>query len=429
MLFLIGMLWFVYVVLSVTSEEAAAENLDYIPENASVVYRVDGRTFLKQALVAMTLHEDEDLSEMIRDLSKDASTGNLKPLGISFESEIAYFEVTENAKTITGFLFNLNNPRVFKKNIRYFVGKDVAISCQHNVGLLLVGDAEFISKKDLQKKADRYLSQKSKFAQRYKINSRNSVFTVWNRSKDGTKTTFTATIDGQRINFSGELKLNNRMVTREKVLKPDGLHFSTTVVPRFVSEALRSSLKLDSTDIPDVRSLSVNYYGIKIISDPEFFAAPKMAAFINFQGTVNVDTLFKNFDLEPVNQKTARRVLNIYGEKYAVVQTEKNSFGIFSLDSEKQQNNTAFSNDVFHISGEPKYLFNIQGDGLIKQLLNLSPSVQASRKLVTQIRKMDLKAMPGSDDLYTVEGYIELKQGEIPMNALFKFLIQSELLQ
>lgn len=432
MLFLLGMLWFVYAVLSITSEEAASENLDYIPENATLVYRIDGRTFLKQALTTMLLHEDQDLSEMIRELSKNATSDNLKPLGISFESEIAYFQVNEDSSVLTGFLFNLNNPRVFKKNIRDFVSDNVAISCQHNVGLILVGDPSLISQKRLQSKADGYLGRKSNFATRNKINSENSVFTVWNKSTDGTNTTFSATVNGQQFNFTGELKLRNKMVTQDNVLAPDGIHISTAIVPSFVSGFIRSTLKVNSSEMPDISSISMNYYGMKFISDPEFFMAPEINMWINFTDTVSLDSVFKNFNLGPPQPKLAFRILEVYGESYIVQKKGKSSIGIFSgsqLDKHSKTLETDFSYQAFRITGDPKYLFHIEGDGLIKQLLNLSPSIQASRKLVAQIKELDITAKPYKNDTYKIEGYIELKKGEFPLNALFKFLIQSKLLQ
>lgn len=404
--------------------EGRTDNLDYIPENSTSVYRINGRKFLKESVATMIFNEDEDLMRMIRNVSGNGTSDKLKPLGISFESDIVHFEMKDGYNYFYGYLFNLNSPSTFEANIRGFIGDDVAISVNESVGLILVS-ASNLPKDKLQEQANAILKEKSNFAKENKIYDKESVFSVWNKNPLGLTTNLSGKIEGQKLLFSGDIKFDSPLPKMKYNVEPKGLHLSNVFIPKVANFYIRSMFELRKEDLPDIKGLSINYYGSKFVTAPEFFIAPDIEAYVEFSGPLALDSLYSRLDGTPVSGNQNMMKIDLFGENYFVTKKDFNSLVISK--SKKAVKLIPFKNAIV-VSGAPEKLFNIDGDSFVKRMISMNPVVSAAQQFTSEISNFELK-LNEEKERYEIEGHVKLKGGEYPMNTLFKFLLQSKLLE
>lgn len=427
MLLLVGMLWFAYSIVTFTLKESTNDNLDYIPENAIEVSRIDGQIFFKKTLKTLILHQDDDLSEMLREIKKNRTSTGIKPLGILFNSEIIQFKVTRSSKILTGYLFNLNSPHYFKRNIRNYFGENAAVSTNENVGLVMLQGKSNLTKSKLQSIAKNLLSKKSSFSKKNPISKSQSVLTFWNKSKQGSTISLSASINRERLEISGDIFDKSVVSEKHTWLEPDGLHFSSMIIPDSWNEYVKKSFNDIGVSLPKITSISMNYFGCTLISEPTILIAPKADIVLTFDAPVEIDSLFKGFGLSSEGAPKNFKKLNIYGEKYLVGATAPNQLMIYHSRMDKIQYKS--TSNALQFIGSPKYLFKIEGDNFIKRLMGMSPSVVAAQELVSQVSSIEITGKISRKKAVTIDGKVQFREGQFPLNALFKFLLRSKIFE
>ena len=85
---------------------------------------------------------------------------------------------------------------------------------------------------------------------------------------------------------------------------------------------------------------------------------------------------------------------------------------------------------VFELSGNPMYLTELQGNGMMRKLAELVSLFAASKKLSNSIEDINLvvnRAKKG--DSYELTGRIEFENDKSAQLALIEFLLESKLLR
>ncbi len=424
MLLLVGMLWFAYSIITFTLKEASNENRDYIPKNAFSVSRIDGQVFFKKTLKTLILHQDTDLSAMLREIKQNSTSTGMEPLGISFDSEIIQFKIDHKTEILTGYLLNLRSPHYFKRNIRNFIGPDAAISTNGNIGLILLQSEGNLKKSKLQAIANDILSKKSTFSNNNPTPNPSSILTLWNKSKQGQIFSLGASIDKESLQISGSITDNAIHIQKYHWLKPEGLHISSAVIPDSWNEYIQKSFGEVGVELPKIASISMNYFGCTFISDPVFLIAPMADISLTFEATILIDSLFKAFELSTVGAPKDFKKLNVYGENYLVSSPAPNQLKIYhsSLDKIRYEQ----TSNALQAKGSPKYIFTIEGDGFIKRLMGLSPTMSASQAIVSQVSLIDISGEISKNGSVVIDGKVQFKKGSFPLNEIFKFLIRSK---
>lgn len=427
LLFLIGMLWLVYGLLTLTLVEPENHNADYIPNEATRVYRVDGNTFTRKTLTTLLLHEDEELSDLMRDLIPESSDGTLKPLGISFTSDLIQFEIKKGNDILSGILFNLNSPHYFKKNMPLYLEDDVAIATNENVGLLLTQNGTRLSKRELHTKAQSMLQHKTTFAKKHTLKATESIVSAWNKTEDGNTMSLALNLKEQKLQLTGAFTTTNQLHYMSRTLVPRGFHVTSHYIPDFANDSLQKYAAQIGIHLPKIQGISINYFGTKLITEPTLIAAPKADVYLEFDEDFDLKKslpipfllLLKKTDAENVLK------LELNGQSYWIDQRTPRSLLISWNRNPKMEK--IKNSPVLLIDGAPKFLFELEGDGLVKRLIEMSPMMSSSKSAARGIAMVHLSVAQKSTSNFKVDGVVTFGANEWPINTFFKFLIRSKL--
>ncbi len=426
LLFLIGMFWFVFNLLTLTLVDGKNDNNDYIPDEATTVYHIDGTRFTRQTLNTLLLHEDKELSSLIQDLLPESSDGKLKPLGISFSSDLIQFEIAEKEGRYSGILFNLSSPHFFKKNMALYLGEEVAIAANDRVGLLLTQNGLNLSKHALQVKAESMLRKKTNFAKKHPIKLPGVLLSAWNRSESCKDGLLQLELKGQELHFKGALDVYRSAPPMLEQLEPNGFHLTSGYLPDFINDSLQKYVSELGITLPEITGVSINYLGTKIISDPILVILPKADIYLEFAANIELDSLLLQEFVAPrkATDPENLRILDIYGVSYWVRQQSPRSLIISSSPHPKMQKGR---HAAFLIEGAPKFLFELEGDGLVKRVVEMAPIMSSSRNAANGISTVNIRISKDRNNVYLVDGLVQFKPNEWPINTFFKFLIRSKL--
>lgn len=422
-LFLVGMLWFVYAILTLTLEAHPNNNLNYIPDDAITVYRVDGRTLAKEFIASALIHQDEDLESLLFNALPETPDGKMKPLGISFDSDILRFETIRKKDTLSGWLFNLYSAHLFKKNVPEYIDENTVIAANDGVAIVLSG-ATVRNTQQWKDYALQLVSTKTKFAEKH-LNEREGFASSWQRTTNGNSGFFAVNIEEHAIQLSGNLKLSGVATSQAFDLKPDGFHIESRYVPAEWNDFLSEYLTSIGLELPKINGFSLNYFGTLIVSEPEFNALPKANMQIAFDEPISLDSLFKGKFAYTKGPKTRFRLIQLYDQTYYVA--AKGNLLEMYIDPPKSTEKSGTA--LIRISGKPLHLMTVEGDALIRRLMNLSPLMNATRLFTSSIQDVNIEVKKNTGNSYTLEGTVQLDEDEWPANAITKYLLRSQLFQ
>lgn len=427
LVFLAGTLWLVYLILVFSFEENTNKNTQYIPENATSVYRLDGRVLTRELLASLLISEDDDLRKMAQSKIPTTKEGKLKPVGISFDSDIILFRLEDGKSRFTGMLFNLWDDRTFKRNIPKLVGDNGAIASTENVGLLLLQLEGDMTQKQLSEKAAKMLSKETSFLKNHPAPENKSLISVWYQEGNSSISDVGISVQDNQLIISGAFETSTDLNAKNLAQYTGGFHIHTQWFPEIWSSLLQDALKERGIEIPSIRQLSINYFGTTIVTEPSVMPLPILTASIEFKDVVSVDSLFGSFPLISNDTISGMRIYDVLTKKYEITQIDSHTISIASTDGLKLTKKSVGS--IAEISGSPDYLLNIDGDKFISRVLVLSNEYRAVSSLINEITSIDIKMTPSKNNTYRIRGTIALNDDKWPLNELLKFLIRSKLLQ
>ncbi len=424
---LFGAMWIVHAVLVFSFEASENNNSAYIPENATSVYRLDGKVLTRELLASLLISEDKDLQELTQDKIPTTSEGKLKPTGISFDSDIILFRLEENGTQFSGMLFNLWDKRVFNRNLPKYLDENGAIASTDDVGLVLMQLEGDLSNDQLKERANKMLSKQTSFLRQHPIPEGNSLISLWYQEGNSAVTDIGVSFQDNQLLFNGEFESENGLNYKNLAKYKGGFHIHSKWFPEFLNVRIQEGLQTLGIEIPAIKQFSLNYFGATIVTEPSIAGLPYMAGAFEFEEAVVVDSIFKDFELISKDQTTNESVYNILSMKYAITQQNATTIAIKSLEGTKLSN--ASYSSAAEISGSPRHLLKVEGDPFIRGILVFTNEFKSVSAFINEIQKLNIKMTPISGNKYRIKGKIALNEDKWPLNELLKFLIRSNLIQ
>jgi hypothetical protein len=414
-----------YYLLTFSFQASSNTNTEYIPENATSVYRLDGRVLSRELLASLLISEDEDLRKMTQSKIPTTSDGEVKPVGISFDSDIIFFRLTEHGNAMTGFLFNLWDHKKFRRNMPKYIGTSGAIAATDDVGIVLLEWEGRLNQVQLKERAKKLLEKETNFARKYPAPSSDAIVSVWYKEKDTQISDVALTLQANEIVLSGTIQANHSIKNKSLNLYEGGFHIHTAWFPEVWNSVLQNELIEIGVELPSIRQFSVNYFGTHIVAEPNVAALPIMAGEVEFNTPVYLDSLMPNFPYTVQDSASGFRTYDIYSRQYQISQINRSTISFRSnatMNLKKKQ-----MPSVAELSGSPKHLLKLEGDDFIRRILSLSNEYRATNAFVREVEHIDIKLLPSGGHQYTLKGKISLKDETWPLNELIKFLIRSKL--
>ena len=125
---LLPALWFLFTTSRYLIQEIPSCNDDYIPENALIVARIDGKMISENTLFSVLMEsKDEEISQLMQDFlnSRGADDQKLKDPGIHLLSDLFYVQIPVKDEKVNCILVNLTSKDKF---LDHFPSKDPRFS-------------------------------------------------------------------------------------------------------------------------------------------------------------------------------------------------------------------------------------------------------------------------------------------------------------
>jgi hypothetical protein len=382
-LFTVGSLSIAYYFLS---SKANHENLNYIPENAIVKVRINGKSLAGKTIKNICFEKPESkLLTQLDTLIHQTLRADLKNTGIDYLSEICAF-ITENDGKYNYFLvLNVDDKNEFNAYFSNSTNVNFKTNQDGTVGIIELGfdDFEKDNLNEFLKKKSTFKFKESDFtnditidAKGFDLLSKNGFFKI-NCNFYGDKIVIDGTIQNAFNSFNNKFSLIK-----------NGLHISVNE-----KNTLQNVSKLIQTfnpAFPELNHFEINYRGVSLTEGGNpYYAEPNFDLLIGFKNNIQKDSLlnfvnnYKDFGFSYSNNKLSmgKSVYNLKVLKDRYLFISKNSRAVTQKSGD----------DIFEINGSPELLTKIKAPEYITSFFEMMSPYAASKSYLTSIKNINLK--------------------------------------
>lgn len=402
-----------------------ASHLTFLPKEATTVLHIEGKQLLELAAKDIFFHSrDEELITLFFDeLEATRGTDDQKNPGIQLNADILFFELPIDTIVYIGALFHIENKTAFDLHIASYLKENQTVYRSGSTGLFLSlpgrKDLPLYEREKLHTLCKSLLNKEDHHPVLSRIQhvKSTSPLTFWKQNPISRKeeTFLQLSLNERSVTFKGMVE--NEKTTRPSFpsLVPKGFHVSMGQIPVFFNDSLQSLL---NDTIPDLRSLSINYFGSEIITEPIVTPFPEGEMIVQFTEPFSKDRLLELLlgkEQMKKGSQTFFEVKPIYAK-----QLDEHSvyIGTTPFSPEKIiQNNLPFS-----VSGDTKALTKVEGKGLVMQFINIVPAYTASKEFSSRIEVLEITTKWANKG-YELQGTLTFKEPYSPINEVLRWLI------
>ena len=441
-IFLLSISWGLLILAKTLLKTNENNNLHYLPENVSFAVRLDGRELAEKTLFSVFIEsKDEEILEMIQTLLKEktAEDSEFSNLGIDYLSDILLFRMNIENRTVSGILFNVSNPGLFKKGLE---DGPAAYACVQDVGIVLFDDATHpIGKDRMMTYADQMLRKPTETIEKLEIVHHQSgtffeIFSNGSLFNDNGKierSDIHFGLDNRMLFINGKLLLNpdrsDKITYLRKTLKPNGFHMSGTQLPVSLNDSLKKWLAPYNVNLPEIQTLSLNLRGTKIINHSSgFFVIPQMELYIKTSQSFDIEKLLCDKKLKAYfDYEKDSNCIRFQDERLYYHQVSSTEFYIGVTPNPIWKKHTG--KELLIVNGNLKPLMKIEGGGLMTSFLEMIPEYRASKQLSDHIDRFELTMRRSGNKHALLQGKMVFGDDYHPMNEIIKFLLTGEFVQ
>lgn len=448
-LFFLVTIWTLFLFGRFFAVDKPIENLTHLPENAIFAMRLDGSAALKSTLFSVLLEaNDPEVIKVINEQinKKWKRKGVSKNLGIDFLSDIVVYVFPFEGEQMLGMSYNLTRPDLMRKNALRALDSDQCYSINENIGVVLT----YLGKKkfDFEKKARAIkMAQKiaftpikgdlaGKIAQKEttKLVQVTSRGMLYGSSTLFTRTDVDLTLNEHSMVLTGQLIKNydvkDIFLNKNYTLIPSGMHFYTTLIPKSVQDSLHAILKSKRLVLPEIEAIAVNYRGMHI-NNPNgvLFQSPDIDMVLNFKDSVDFIAALKksNFLKELHFMFKSESVITNGIKDFYITKIDPQTYLFSSEKNAKTKMNP--QNCLLKLDGNLTNFTNITGNKWFMTFLNGLPIYFNSKSFFSKTKNISVTVTNTDAKKATLEGRLDFKEEYSPMNEIFKYAVQSNIIR
>jgi len=419
-LLILGVLWSVFFVGKMILQKAENNNLNFIPKNSLWYAQIDLQKLIKNEVETLIFSDnDKEILLLLEELieNKDSTLKSIQQNGIQINSIVLAFGLNDG---ITGILFNLTSSQKFNASFSTRPSRRIACKTKDNVGVLLFSKDTNTSTKELKKKANDFFNgnfleiQKSKHLIAINLLKKIKKNTAIEEGE------FTIDINKNQLLIDSQFESSIESNTMPS-LHPENLHIDWQQIPSFISDSLR--LWTHST-IPDLKSISINYTGSDLVTEPLMKLAPIVNTVLQLNDSLDFNSFLGRIEMDQLIESHTSESFIYAGTSYFYKQTNYHTIyvGRDKFDPDKLTTEDA----LLSISGSPESITNIVGKSLARKLLGILPLYKASDKLSHSVENIDVELIQNQNGKYTLHSIIQFKESKYATNELLKFILAIE---
>lgn len=414
-LVVLSVFWLFYFVLQFIYGTPENNNLNYIPNNASLVIAFDGDLALKSVLSDFISAQDESLLGNMND-SRDELKQNS---GIDVLSDFILVKFNKDGIEITGLLVNLASEKDFKSN---FKGRIIASNA--SVGLLILNENKDekiklgqIANSVLKKENTIY---KNKLASKRKSES---LISIWTKTESSKKWSCAdLSMNGSIIKISGTVANFKSTKNSLSQLATNNACFHGSIngiVPDALSDSIVKFLKIEGNRL---LGISANYRSLKIEQEKSFEIVPDADFVFNFSKPIELNSLLKSAKENEIIVDLTSHQFSFGSKQFFYNQLSDNSFYIGRTPAADIQLEN--SSAILCLHGSPTYLSKIEGSSLMLRLMNIFPAYRMGNGLTKSIKSIDIDVESTATEVLKINGSIQFQKGKYASIELIRSLLE-----
>lgn len=437
-LLLVSFLWILFFIVRFAYEESDKTNLNYIPKNAIIALKIDGKELIKSSFSSILFEsQDENTIRKIREFIQTQDFENKKYDGLNILSQIVVFSAPLKNGDVLGFSLNLEDPDAFKSVIGESKNKNQFVEVIDNVGFILIAlNESSISNADLSTYFTKHIKNNSQRKSNFS-KTNNSAIQVYTKGKlFGESSCFNSSqINLQMLKSGFELngdftiaKSTTENIPSKILLKTskNDFHFSSSIITSALQDSLNVQLKKLNYNLPDFKAISFNYKGVSIINDDSgMHPLPHVDLLMEFKKNFDIDAFLK--EAEFVNQIDGSYFnyqLKIAGKTYYINQINNTTVSIGSTKNlETVENKT---NQLFSVKGNLSSILKIEGEGMIVSFLEVVPLFKSTKELFANVHDFDITVNKESITKAKLNGKLDFKKNVSSFNEITKFILGNQ---
>jgi hypothetical protein len=382
-LFTVGSLSISYYFLS---SKGIHENLNYIPENAIVKVRINGKSLAGKTIKNICFEKPESkLLTQLDTLIHQTLRADLKNTGIDYLSEICAF-ITENDGKYNYFLvLNVDDKNEFNTYFSNSSNVNFTTNQDGTVGIVELGFDDF--EKD---NLNEFLKKKSTF--KFKENDFINDITIEGKGFDlFSKNVFfklNCNFYADKISIDGNIQNTFNSFNNKFSLIKNGLHIS--INEKNTLQKVSKLIQAFNPSFQELNHFEINYRGVSLTEGGNpYYAEPNFDLLIGFKNNIQKDSLlnfvnnYKDFGFSYSNNKLSmgKSVYNLKVLKDTYLFISKNSKAVTQKSDD----------DIFEINGSPELLTKIKAPEYITSFFEMMSPYAASKSYLTSIKNINLK--------------------------------------
>jgi hypothetical protein len=399
-----------------------SKNLEYIPENAILKMRIDGKKLSKKTIESLLFDSKNSniliqLDTLIQQIRRDTSkVEKIKNSGINFNSEIGVFAIEKNGNIDFGILLNISDKDDFINNLKSKPDTYFAINNDGNVGVIGFSSNPF-SKPDL-KFLQKIVSKKSTYSftdSDFENDITIETKEIKNSPFGGSSGKINCSINADKVTFNGKLKSTLPFTPTNYSLAKNGLHY--TLQDPVSLKQINTMFQLLNPSLSEIKHIAINYRGVTLKEGGNpYFAEPDFDLLLSFENTIIQDSLlnfvnkfnelgFKYENGELFAGKT-KFTLKLIDGKHLFIGTKSNS-----LVNKPNPN-------LVEVNGSPELLTKIKGPDYITSFFEVMTPFAATKTYLSSIESTNM-TMNKSD----LNGTIQFKKGKNSFLEMIRFML------
>jgi hypothetical protein len=422
---LLPALWFLFTTSRYLIQEIPSCNDDYIPENALIVARIDGKMISENTLFSVLMEsKDEEISQLMQDFlnSRGADDQKLKDPGIHLLSDLFYVQIPVKDEKVNCILVNLTSkdkfldqPKGDSKTVR--VAND-------EIGLIMMrAEGSKLDRKTLIALGNKIIRSKS--TESFRSNKEDFTQISWRERSSQPFSDFAIRESDDQLIFSGSFQFDEKASGSfpKQVLKPQGFHVCSNLMDNAISDTLTWMLNGIGIELPPFESFSLNYYGAKVINHSTgFFVVPQIDLIMKFEENVSIKELFEDEELKTMLDYKQDKG-SIWFQKEQLHFKQLSPTTIFLGVHENPQLIAPEPDELISIYGELEPLMNVEGGGLMTAFLEMIPAFKAGKRLSAHSKEIDIRLTRISKGEGSIEGNLKFEKGCYPMSEAMRFVL------
>lgn len=394
------------------------------PNSAHVVVYMDGKQLFNEALTATFITtKDEGISSLLlKRLSSEKRTN--KRLGLDLLNEVVLFSDLYESKKITGFIFKIAQPDLWKKNSISLRNAHTYTFESGNTAIVLVSDQ--LSAKELDQYARHNLNKSSRRATASLAPTPISFELAATHGLPALEGTIRIAPDQLLLNGTVNLHPIPEEVRLKHALLPGAFHLTCDIFPEMLDE-WRALLPNDlGLPIEKISGISMNYKGLEIENGNNgILPLPELDLIVSFRTSISTDTILRNIQALYPQAVLTKNSIRLDGTTYHVQSLSSNTLYIGRSENPTFQRRS--EKTVLSMQGSLEPFLQVKGGRILTAMIKMSEPYQQLDQWDQKIDALAFTLTRTHGNRYELLGKVQFQHEKNAMVEVVRALLQSDL--